>query len=298
MGFTTVGKIVKEVSRAVWNALQLIYMPEPTEKMWKEAETGFNEKWGFPNCIGSIDGKHVYIKCPPNTGTLHFCYKQRFSIVLLAVVDPDYKFILIDVGSYGKESDSTVFQRTSFYQKLVNNQLNIPGPKPLPGREKPVPHVFIGDGGFKLEKFLMRPFPTNVTVHDERKKIYNTRLSSARRIVESTFGILAQKWRAFFRPFELNTDTIVDVVKAACCLHNYLRIKGECHINDDDEENNNDYQIAFRPFQQTNTNRTNWTAYAIRDEFVAYFNQQVYFVNFFISITSEMGLLFITTKYE
>lgn len=274
MGFTTVGEIVKELSKVIWKTLQPLCMAEPTEKTWQEAEAGFNEKWRFPNCIGSIDGKHVYIKCPPNTGTLHFCYKQRFSIVLLAVVDADYKFILIDVGSYGKDSDSTIFQRTSFYEKIVNNQLNIPGSKPLPGREKPVPHIFIGDGGFKLETFLMRPFPTNVTIQDERKRTYNRRLSSARRVVESTFGILAQKWRVFFKPLELNVDTVVDVVKAACCLHNYLRAKGDCHIHDDAPNMNNDQRsTAFQPFQRTNMNRTNCTAYAIRDEYIAYFNQ-------------------------
>lgn len=78
---------------------------------------------------------------------LCFCYKQRFSIVLLLldIVDADFKFIMIDVGSYRKDSDSTIFQRSSLYQKLFDNQLNIPGPEPLPGREQQTPHVFIGE---------------------------------------------------------------------------------------------------------------------------------------------------------
>lgn len=273
MGFTTVGIIVKEVSMAIWKALQPIYLPFPTEKIWKESESGFKDRWGFPNCIGSIDGKHVYIKCPPNSGTLHFCYKHRFSIVLLAIVDPDYKFITIDIGSYGKDSDSTIFQRSSFYQKLVENQLNIPGPKTLPGREHQTPHVFIGDGGFKLETFLMRPFPNDVAIHDERKLKYNKRLSSARRIVESSFGILVQKWRCFLKPFELHVDTVVDVVKAACCLHNFLRVKGEIQINEEEDIIDLNRQAhAFRNFQQTN-HRSNLTAYAIREQFISYFNE-------------------------
>ncbi|KAJ8967733.1 hypothetical protein NQ314_002679 [Rhamnusium bicolor] len=55
------------------------------------------------------------------------------------------------------------------------------------------------NGGFKLEPFLMRAFPNDVAIQDERKLKYNKRLSSARRIVKSSFGILVQKWRCFFK---------------------------------------------------------------------------------------------------
>lgn len=88
-----------------------------------------------------------------------------------------------------KTAIAQYFKGFSFYQKLVENQLNIPGPKPLPGRQPQTPHVFIGDGGFKLEPFLMRPFPNDAAIQDKRKLKFNKRLSSARRIVESSFGI-------------------------------------------------------------------------------------------------------------
>lgn len=110
------------------------------------------------NCIGSIDGHgHVYLKYLLHNGTLYFCFKQKFSVMLLTIVDPNYTFIFIDVGCYRKEKNDTIFQRFFylFYHKFVNNQLNIYRPKPLPGRHQPVPHVFIDDGGFKLEIFLL-----------------------------------------------------------------------------------------------------------------------------------------------
>lgn len=61
----------------------------------------------------------------------------------------------------------------------------------------------------------MRPFPRAVVTQDEAKKVFNKRLSRARRVVENAFGILAQKWRVFFRPVELDVNTTDYVVKAA-----------------------------------------------------------------------------------
>lgn len=217
---------MKNVCIEIWNLLQATFMPEPSEETWRQAEVGYRELWNFPNCVGSIDGKHITIKCPPNSGTNYYCYKNYFSIVLLAIVDPFYKFITVDIGSYGRLSDSRIFENSIFYQKYLNRKLLLP-PKPLPGDEDPTPHVLIGDEGFALKEYLMRPFPRAAVVHDNRKKTYNFRLCRARRVVENCFGILTQKYRIFYRPIETDVETAIHIVKAACCLHNYIRVKGE-----------------------------------------------------------------------
>lgn len=115
----------------MWSHMQPIVMPKPDEAMWVKIEEEFRTRWNFPNCIGAVDGKHVLLDKPPNTGTLYYNYKKTFSIILLAVVDAHYKFVLVDVGALGRNSDGGVFSNCTFGKKLQKNELNIPPAKKI-----------------------------------------------------------------------------------------------------------------------------------------------------------------------
>ena len=78
---------------------------------WNKIEQKFNTKWNFPNCIGALDGKHIAIVAPWNSGSLYFNYKGTFSLALMALVDADYKFIYVDIGDYGSNADGSVFKK-------------------------------------------------------------------------------------------------------------------------------------------------------------------------------------------
>lgn len=73
--------------------------------MWLKIAKEFNKRANFPNCLGAVDGKHIRIIKPERSGSLYMNYKHYFSIGLLAIADANYKFIYVDVGSYGKDSD-------------------------------------------------------------------------------------------------------------------------------------------------------------------------------------------------
>lgn len=196
-------------------------IPKPNAEKWKQIADGFNRKANFPHCMGAVDGKHIRLVKPQGSATLYFNYKNYFSINLMAVADANYRFIYVDVGSYGKDADSTIFENCSLWQAIENNTLNIPPLENIPGIDIAMPYAFIGDDAFALSKHLLKPYAGKYLAVN--KRIFNYRLSRARRFVECTFGILSNKWRILHRPIDVNIGFATDIVKCCCVLHNFVR---------------------------------------------------------------------------
>ena len=91
---------------------------------WRNIARECEKYWNFPNCVGTIDGKHVSIQCPARGGSMYFNYKKFHSIVLLAVLNAQYEFSMFDIGDYGRLSDSSVYA-TSYLGK-AKNQISFP----------------------------------------------------------------------------------------------------------------------------------------------------------------------------
>ena len=52
------------------------------------------------------------------------------------------------------------------------------------------------------------------------RRVFNYRLSRMPRISENGFGILANRWRVFRRPFSLEPEKVKVISLAAITLHN------------------------------------------------------------------------------
>ncbi|XP_077138705.1 uncharacterized protein LOC143804470 isoform X2 [Ranitomeya variabilis] len=143
VGKSTISQIVKCTCAVIWQKLQPIVMPCPTEETWLQVAAGFQSVTNFPNCVGAVDGKHVRVLKPPRSGSRFFNYKKYFSVVLMAVADAHYKFVAIDVGAYGSSGDSRVLQSSQIGLQILRDGGTLPAPRPLPGSTHPVPFVMV-----------------------------------------------------------------------------------------------------------------------------------------------------------
>lgn len=154
----------------------------------------------------------------------------------MALADANYKLLYIDVVCKGRISDGGVFNRCSLYHAIENNSLNIPPPRQLPG----------SDDAFAMRTYIMKPY--NFRGQDHSEQIYNYRLSRARRMVESTFGMLSSKFRLLRTTIELGERNVKLCVLAICSLHNWLAtIDPHSYIETDSNEMNDlDEQTNLR----------------------------------------------------
>lgn len=267
LGHRSVSRIVSEVCEAIWSRLQPREMPEPNAEQLKVAAEDFKKRWNYDHCFGALDGKHVEIKAPAKTGSAYFNYKKTFSIVLLALVDANYRFTMVDIGAKGRFSDGGIFS-SSFIGERLREGCNLPPDEVLYEGGIKMPYVAVADEAFPLLKHVMRPYPGK-TLNRERS-IYNYRLSRARRVVENAFGILAARWRVFYKPFEISVQLVDKVVKACCVLHNFL-------LNTDDNVTmGNSLHEVQRSMQrlQVLPRKSSTEAFQVRDSFMSYFNSE------------------------
>ena len=96
----------------------------------------------MPNCIGSIDGKHCLIKCPPSARSLYFNYKSFHSMNLLGVADANCCFTLIDTRAHGCDN---------FGKAFSSGDLNVPLIRNVPRTSISIPQYFVGDEAFTLK---------------------------------------------------------------------------------------------------------------------------------------------------
>ena len=183
----------------------------------------FSRRWNFHHACGAIDGKHIAIKKPKRSGSAYYNYKGFFSIVLLGLVDADYKFLWVNVGAEGAASDAGVFNQSSLEPHLREGTLGLPPPAPLPNDDQDTPYFIIGDDAFPLRSYLVKPYSHRYLTHDER--IYNYRCSRGRRVVENAFGILANRYRCLLTTLATVPENSVKIIKACVTLHNIMRIR-------------------------------------------------------------------------
>lgn len=245
-GVSTISDIIAETTDVIWSTLKTEYMAIPTTEKWKDISNRFYELWNVPNCLGATDGKHIRIHKLPNTGSTNYNYKGYHSIVLLAICNADGLFTMIDTGYAGRNSDGGIFQASALSYWMETVGLNMPISSALPhdDTQQQVPYFFVADNAFPLKRNIMRPYP--MTGINNIKRIYNYRMSRARKTIECTFGMMTQKFQVLLTPIRCtNYTTVNNIIKSVCVLHNFIRLRDGAPYSATDNEGTHNQNLDF-----------------------------------------------------
>ena len=171
ISLTTITRVLSETCDALWASLLNLKFIDPpsTEAQWREIAAEFENKWNFPHALGAIDGKHVVMQAPHNSGSEYFNYKKTHGIVLLAVCNARYEFLLVDIGDSGRQSDGSVYNNSHLGHAIEHKLLNIPKPEKINAdSSKLYPFVFVADDAFGLKPHMMKPYPNQNLPIDQR----------------------------------------------------------------------------------------------------------------------------------
>ena len=208
-GISVVHNTISVIARQTCEAILAEYGDEVlqcphTSDTWKQVSATFS-RWNFHHTLGAIDGKHVPIRCP--------------------------KFLWVDVGTNGSSSDVQIFNECYLRLGIVDGTLDIPDAEPLPY----MPYFLIGDDTFSLRTWLMKLFSARGLPDEER--IFNYRLSHARRVVENSFA----SWPTdlvVFSPPGVRIQRLLPLLY--CTLHIIMRLRYPgIHQGIADEEDDN-----------------------------------------------------------
>lgn len=150
----------------------------------------------------------------------------------MGACDASYKFTFVDIGSPGADGDMNVFARTEFGANILRDDiasLDFPPDAPIDGIQ--TPFFFLGDDAFPLNRRLMKPFGSKrVEPLSDEEKVFNYRLSRARRTIENAFGVLTMRWGCLRSEFLCSPDKVKIIVGACCALHNYLIKRSNMYV--------------------------------------------------------------------
>ena len=117
------------------------------------------QRWGFPQAVGAIDGTHIPILRPKERASDYYNCKGFYSVLMQALVEFCGIFMDVNIGWPGKVHDARVFVNSSCFQK-ANAGAMFPDWKCRIGSVD-VPLVILGDPAYPLLPWLMMPYLEN-----------------------------------------------------------------------------------------------------------------------------------------
>ena len=149
--------IINETCKAIWDCLSEQYVRPPrTSDDWKRIAKYFENIWNLPQCIGAIDGKHVWINSPLTSGSLYYNYEDFFRFAMLATYFPLSILVVLSLITI-VECFVTRWGKHFFNDEMILPVAECLENSPTFGK---LPYFLVGDEVFHFQNYFRRPYPS------------------------------------------------------------------------------------------------------------------------------------------
>ena len=186
LGKATVSKVIRHVTSVISEKFvpKHIVLPKMKEEVEEHARNFYN-RYGFPQCIGAVDGAHIKIKRPVKNPTHYVNRKGNFTLNRGGTVGCNCCFIDVLIKWSGSVYDARMFRNSAL------NGMSRDGTIPKCERiivegEHSVLVCILGDPAYPLLPFLMKECLKGRKNSSQR--FFGQHLSSARMVIECAFG--------------------------------------------------------------------------------------------------------------
>ena len=225
----TVSVVVRKVCDLITYVLGAKYIQLPTtDQEMKDLIDGMENKYGFPQVFGCVDGTHIPIAQPCENPHDYFSYKLKYTLNIQGVCDWKGLFLDVDIRWPGSVHDGRVFVNSRINRLLREERLPLCYKELLPGHEK-IPVTLLGDPVYPLLPYCMKEFPN---ARSNEEVIFNNMLRSARNPIECAYGRLKARWQILNKGIDIGLKFIPTLIYACCVLHNICELRG-MNVEDD-----------------------------------------------------------------
>lgn len=268
VGLSTVFNCVQDFCNVVIKVLLPNHIKCPDATKLVELATFFQNCWRVPQCVGAIGGSHIPVIAPKEYPRDYLNRKGWHSIIMQAVVDAKGLFWDVSVGCPGSVHDARVLQQSQLWEVVSDGTLFSQNTMTISISGCDVGLYLVGGPAYPQQKWLMTPFADTGSLTPEQQH-YNDRLSSARSIVEISFGRLKGRWRCLLKRNDCKLELSKKIVLACCVLHNICEEHGD-YFN----EEPSDKHVNTQPPVQVLPDHGSPEGADIRAALMNYFSQE------------------------